>query len=241
MKKSVIYISAITLLVLGACSEKDEYGGDVPSEEYWGITVPYHDVSGTETYNLLDKLIGYLDKTQARTIYFPSSNLNYPSVTKFNEHLAKSEEAVAFFKRDDCIFVLISTYLSNLETERHSFGNGYWELYNERFSFLELVLASDMSMNKMNITEKVQSMALALERARYEEYSYHYPFNIMISVMLSSNYTPFVNDIKPMLRELGMGVGYDLLKDQKALFVNTTEYSDLITGYAKQFINDNKQ
>ena len=229
------------LLILSSCATNDsdifEDTSDILADIYeeWGIMIPYQDVSKSKTYNLLEALIDHIDKNQVLLITFPSSSLTYPSVTKFNEHLLNSEEAVAFFKREDCVFVLISTYLSNLKTER-----GYGDNYYSKFYFLELVLSSEMFMSEMNLSEKVQLMALALERIKYEE-SYPEPFTIMISIMLSSNYTSFVNDVKPMLLELGMGVGYGLVTNDGCLVPGyDLQANDLLTEYAKKFINDNK-
>ena len=236
MKKSVLYLLAI-LFVFSSCSE-DEFNDTEIFFEYfeeWGITVPYQDVSNSKTYSLLKNLIDYLDENQTKTITFPSSSLNHPSVTHFNNFLRNSEEAANFFKRRDCVFVLISTYLINLKTEC-----GYVDNYNFKFAFLELVLSSDMCMSKMNVAEKVQLMALALERIKYEKCGLN-PFNIVISIMLSSNYIPFlnaVNDINPILLECLRTGTHSVMIDDSGTVTQYTD--DLIKKYAKQFINDNK-
>jgi hypothetical protein len=92
-------------------------------------------------------------------------------------------------------------------------------------------------------------MVLALESDRPIHYSYMDYINgeiveevrivkctdIMISIMLSSNYTPFVKNVKPILCESPMGVSYGL-----DCPISLDQFENLITGYAKQFINDNK-
>ena len=243
MKRTALYVLAI-LLALSSCSSEDDFNDYEIFEEHfeeWGITVPYFDVSQSETYKYLEALIDYVDKNQIYTINFPTSNLNYPSVTKFNEFLRNSKEAADFFKRRDCVSVLLSAYLINLKTVR-----GYGDNYNFKF-FLEFVLSSDMCISKMNETEKVQLMVLALESDKIimmgidgidVEFTVK-NWNIMISIMLSSNYTPFINDIKPMLREAAMGATYWLETNGGSLMPN--QINDMIIGYAKQFINDNKK
>ena len=59
MKKFVIYLLAI-LFALSFCSKKDKIDGEY-FEEY-GITVPYKDVSDSETYNLLEALLDHIEK-----------------------------------------------------------------------------------------------------------------------------------------------------------------------------------
>ena len=125
-------------------------------------------------------------------IYFPSSDFRYLSVTKFNEYLRDSKESVSLFKRNDCVPVKIES--CPIVYEPYGSKNNRW------VDYLKLVLLSDMFVSKMNVTEKVQLMVLALERIKYNEYDDN-PFTIMISIMLSSNYTPFVEDIKPKLRQ----------------------------------------
>jgi len=197
----------------------------------------YQDLSYWETCDFLEAVIDYIDKNQVRLISYSSSNLNYPSVTKFNEYFRNSKEAVALFEREDCVPVLISIYQDFLDTKRYLTIDSQW--WNNRFfTFLELVLSSDLCMSKMNLTEKVQLMVLVLERIERHFYG-QWQFNIAISIMLSSNYSPFVNEVKPILRESSMGAVYGLVaNDGRPL---TADQSiNLIARYIKQFLSDNK-
>jgi len=255
MKKSVLYVLAV-LLVLISCSKKDNSEIFKEYFEEWGVTVPYQNVSKTKTYKLLQTLIDNIDKNQVSLINFPASFSNYPSVTKFNEYLMNSKEAAALFEREDCISVLISAYINSIKKQVGIKQD--W-----RLCILEKVLTSDMFMSKTNVTEKVQLMVLALKSVHLVSYyDVEYTFkctDIMISAMLSSNYIPFINDVKPLLCEAQMGVSYFLVTTPDCVPTYYPDYvpnyleaipdcvtmapdqaHDLIIKYAKQFINDNK-
>ena len=267
MKKSVIYAIAL-LLVLSSCTPKvvpnDPIIHEEPSfsfppiEDYdilatifenWGITIPYEDVTQLETYHLFESVIEYMDKNQVRLLAYPSSAWQHQSVTWFNERFRESKEADAFFQKEDCGYVLISTYLDYLMTKRYLIiDDEFWA--NKFFCFLSYVLHSEMCMDKLNITEKVQLMALALEKSKHNSYQPR-TFMIMISIMLSSNYPPFVEEVKPQLTQAASGVCYCFLswnngKTNCPGWGNDTEGVDtesnvFIRGYAMQFINDNKK
>ena len=240
MKKTALYVVAV-LLALCSCTKKDDY-----FEEYfeeWGITVPYQNVSKTKTYKLLHTLIDDIDKNQIYLTHYPASDMYYPSVTKFNEYLMNSKDAAALFEREDCVYVLISTYLSYLKNSGPPFINEPWWLKdNMMFYFFRVILASEMFTSKLNVTEQVQLMALALTSyVVVNMYDVEYivkNWNIMISIMLSSNYAPFINDVKPMLEETKMGVSYWLSTNGYSM--KPDQINDLIIEYATKFINDNK-
>jgi len=208
MKKPVIYALAI-VLALSSCSSNDVTGEpDIPEipeipdnpcptkeksneseepiifddyfEEYFGDW-DYQDVFESETYHLLEAVIDYVDKHQGRLVAYPSSNIFHQSVTWFNNEFRKSEVAVAFLKRDDSGQILISTHLDCLTTKSYLMLDSEW-WGNTFFTFLELVLSSEMYTSAINKTEKVQLMVLALERAKHEFYG-RWHFHIMISIM----------------------------------------------------------
>jgi len=272
MKKSVLYLLAI-LFALSSCSKKEADVEEVENEfeffeyyskifetyfedydyfeEYfgdWDTTIFYQVVSESETYKLLEALIDHIDVNRG---YIIADGINavYHTVTHFNEYLWNNKEAMELFEKEDCVYVLTSTYLNSLKTvtpiingnllDSMLLNNVFLEeiwLYRKWLDYLHYVLTSEIFMSKMNITEKIQLMVLVLERAKYTLFKRSTEYNIMISIMLSSNYTPFVNDIKPVLYEGISGAVYifepDLLKWDQAYSV--------IAGYAIQFINDNK-
>jgi hypothetical protein len=253
MKKPVLYVLVI-LLAFCSCSTKDdsEFNDSDDSEfdasemfkeifENWDC----QDVFKSETYHLLETLIDYIDEKLLYPLPSWSSyrHTYYPTV--FNDTLQKNKEAVAFFKKEDCVFVLISTYLTAIKTNKYLMievpdctgCDGFIE--NMWYSYLEWVLSSNMFISKMNATERIQLMVLVLERIKYEKRG-AYAFSIPISIMLSSNYTSFVNDVKPKLREVNL-CRYGLQSNDNITVPGIDDQtSDLIIGYAKRFIKDNK-
>jgi len=237
-------------MVCSSCSTNELNDPESIKEffEEWDITIPYRDVSKSKTYKLLEALIDHIDKNQVYIIYYPSSDIFYPSVAKFNEHIWNNKEAAALFEGDDCASVLISTYQKYLKTNRYKAVGDGWSLENHWLNFFEYVLTSEMCMSKMNLDEKVQLMVLALEKSKYVSFKVLNDgrnlicpnindYNIMISIMLSINYAPFVSNVKPI--EASMGALFlSLLSDDTVLIGE--QCNDLITGYAKQFITDNK-
>jgi len=258
MKKLFFYVLAI-LFSLSSCSTKDsdilEDTSDILANifEEWGIAIPYRDVSKSKTYHLLEALLDDMSKNLLPPQPVHSSYYPTLSPTELNNYLQDNQEAVALFKRADCKFVLISKYLTNLKAD-HSLGYNRMRKYN----FFEMLLSSNMFLSELNTTEKVQLMVLALERYKYIESfgyeNYFLPFTIMISIMLQSNYPPFVEDVEPMLIEQ-LYCGYGLKsEDYHVTFVDGNfikegnialpgihvQASDLVIRYAKQYINDNK-
>ena len=251
MKKSVLYVLTI-ILAISSCSKKND--SEIFDEyfEEWDITIPYQDVSQSETYHLLDALIDNECTWGVRSVFSNSSCGCSLSQTEINNSFLKIEAMTDIFTRKDCVYVLISTYLTSLKTGKHfsidsniisCMGNprDFW------FFGLESLLSTDMLISKMKVKEKCQLMVLALEYAKHVE-KFSLPisrsFTIMISIMLSSNYTPFVDDIKPMLIEV-IPSGYCLRMNDYIAIPGGNEYcdlkaNDLIKRYAKQFINDNK-
>jgi len=228
MKRS-IYFVLIIQLILTACS--NDSMNEVSDDSFlaeWDITIPYQDVTQTETYHLLEVLIDSIDKNQARFVLF--------TVTYLNEYIWNNEEATALFQREDCVSVLISTYLISIQTKKFLIQDDSWWT-PMRFRFLEFILMSDRFMDKMNKTEKNQLMVLALEMAKYEECT-STPFSIMISIMRSCNYEHFVNDV--IIREASSGVSYWFEMKDGSVWDNVEQTHTLLIKYAKQFINDNK-
>jgi len=252
MKKIVFYVLTL-VLTLSSCSfESDEDN---------------QDISKPKTYYLLTNLINYIDKNLMSVVPDLRSSLHPIFPTEFNKILRSNKEATTLFEREDCVEFLISTYETAINTNKYlmvdvpncigcyGFVEDMWYFY------LEWVLSSEMFMYKMNINEKVELMELALERINYEKRS-PYPFNILISIMLSSNYNKFVQDVKPMLIELSsyyyglksndyyVKTVVTFVDGQEGTNLITEGYisvpgldeqaSDLIQKYAQQFINDNK-
>lgn len=241
MKSSVLYVIAM-FLALSSCS-KNELNSEIYEEyfEEWDITIPYQDVSKTKTYKMLENLIDHLNEYVLPIQ--PVTSSYYPTITptEFNNYLLNNKEATTLINMEDCVFVLVSTYLASLK-KGNIWNNKDHNISIRKFCFFEMFLSSDMFMSKMNVTDKVQFMVLALERYKYEVDPYTlYCFTMMISIMQSNDYTPFVNEVKPMITE-GFQCIYRLRMNEQNLTPGYDDHAtDLITGYAKQFINDNKK
>jgi len=241
MKKLVIFV-LVGLLAFSSCASKEKINDSEIFEEYFeefDITVFYQDVSKSKTYHLLEALLDHLSENLLPPQPVYSSYMPTLFPTELNNYLRDNKEAAAFFEREDCVYVLISTYLTNLKTENS------WDYKNNnsrrKFFFFEMFLSSEMSLSKLNVTEKVQLMVLALESSMVKS---PLPFTIMISIMLSNNYPPFIEDVKPILIE-ATPCCYCLRMNNDIVLPggsesNHTIATDLITRYAKQFINDNK-
>jgi len=253
-QKSALYVLAI-LLALSSCSNDAEIFEECFEE--WGITIPYQDVSKSKTYKSMVALLDHLDKTLDHRHNLPShsSYANFHTFTQFNSHLNNDEKAATFIEREDCISVLRSAYIAAIKDTK----------YNLELCplFFEWLLASDVFIAKLDVTEKNQIMVLALEgvKVKYRG-NYFMHFSIMTSIMLSSNYTPFVEDVynpNPWIRDAAFRVllgnhsmvekedGYYLVPSDPQptdtntdLFLEYAKQADLIIKYAKQFINENQ-
>jgi hypothetical protein len=144
------------------------------------------------------------------------SNSKIPGVTRFNDILQTDKVTVELFKRGDCASVLASKYLSCIKANKERDGL--------QASF-EMLLASDMCMAVLNKDEKILFMAMALEKMGNKN-DHIETRHIMVAIMRTCNYTPFLNDVKTKWDE-NIG-GYDIC------------YNDMIEKYAKQFLDEHK-
>jgi hypothetical protein len=89
-----------------------------------------------------------------------------------------------------------------------------------------------MALSKMNVTEKVHSMVLALEMDKYRS---RYSSSIIIYILLSSGYDNLIDNIIIQAIEVYQ---HATDKDPVTGFSqHTADYAhDLIIGYAKNFI-----
>ena len=176
-----------------------------------------------------------------------SQDLRFPGVVHFNRNLWNNKVAVEFFKREDCISVLASKYLSLMPATMIDANYSYlqWMLV------VEMLMSSDMCMSLLSEKEKILFMAMALERAkilfieigsdldRYAVYlrgTYH----IMIAVMKLYNYTPFMEEVWPKIRDWRNGYSFDPMEE--SLFSTGIIYAQIgiIIHYAKQFYQQTK-
>ena len=284
MNQSINFTACIVLaLVLNACSANmgdDEYFGYVFDEllEKWGFTyqnvcpsvtdaVEYPepwDADAKKTFVIPDETIcsmstcGLLVSCLKDPVYIGNwtmNNLYAPGVSLFNNELRENIMALEFFNRSDFYPVLISKYLSVIKVTELEGSAVVGSAVNGP-GYLEWILASDMCLSAMSQNAKVQLMVIALERTKYAvDFEKNQACMIMISIMKSCKYTPFMEDIEPRLIETSSG--YAMLEPgvqpRFIVYMGYTMYDhiscgaisnalsihdrDIIMEFAKQFIN----
>ena len=275
MKKSV-YIVLIMLLLLTECSKDssdcpdsldsflDEWGllsyresvcpavtDAIEYPEFWydvlNPFVPHEEtIRSTSTCGLLETLLEH----PLFIMMTPSSDLFQPRVSMFNDELQANKVTVELFNRGDFYPVLVSKYLSVIKVSDY--------LERGDLYFIQWLFASDMCMSAMSEKEKIKLMAMALERTKYaKNMDYINPCLMMIAIMKSCNFAPFMEDIEPRLIETLTGytmidpgveprfveyLGYTHVVPGFGITTNilTSDHRDIIVEYAKQFLNEQK-
>ena len=156
------------------------------------------------------------------------SDANLPGVTMFNNSLQENKDAVKFFNRSDCFSVLKTKYQIAIEEK------------NENSTYFEMILASDLCMSALNEKEKMQLMTMALTRAKDEKTQLNETCHIMVAVMQSLNYIPFMEEINPKLRETTTGYTLSSADDSLLHFGLCCFHAEIIIQYTKQFLNEKK-
>ena len=178
-------------------------------------------------------------------VYPPMNNSTVsPSVTEFNAVLQKSKLAKEFFKRHDCYPVLVSKYLTLInESKCIPFEGGVVP----QIDYIEKLLASDLCMSVLDNNKKNQLMAMALafeEKNRGCNNDIIIPlsqtYTIMISIMQVRNYTPFIEEVGPRIREASGGYYFVQPNGDTQHFVLTVSDAKLIVKFAKDFLNKQK-
>ena len=162
---------------------------------------------------------------------FTCSDMWAPGVSIFNSKLRENKAAVELFGRKDFFPVIVSRYLTFGKEKKDWYEDNYMSL-----SYFGWFLASDLCMDAIKEKEKVMLMALVLN----SKISFCGTLNIVISIMNSCNYAPFVRDIMPKLHESMFGYTMCSPYDDIIRVGLTKSEQDLIMKYAKQFLNDNK-
>ena len=259
MKKNVLYVLTI-LFAFGSCVSKiddfetveESFNSDIFLAK-WGviyqnvcpsvtdafiqpnrwnpslwITISDKTIRSMSTCGLLETMI----ENPLKLSLSPGSNLFSPGITNFNNELRTNKAAVAFFKRRDFYPILASKYLSVINHEDMSIAHVQFEG----------ILSSDLCMSALNKRQMIQLMVMALERTKYAlDTDTPRHFMIMISIMKTWKYHPFVKDIEPRLFETAGG--YTLLEPDGSMpYLYVTNLSihhrELIIKYAKQFLNE---
>ena len=246
--KNTIYILFIMQLILSACSQDSQNESDSFETflDKWNLrsnlneekctsvsdSVKYPDpftkeiaetfaipdeiIHNMSTCGLLETLLDCPPRRMLGPWCTTCSNSNLPGITMFNEELLNIKEAVEFFKRYDCFSVLSYKYLTIIKEKKEQSG---------QIAYFEMVLASDICMSVLNESEKIQLIAMALEKVKNKNSIIHIveTCHIMIAVMKACDYSPFMNEVSANIVEgtFGYNIGdYDIQK------------------YAKDFLNE---
>ena len=173
-------------------------------------------------------------------IGFSINNSLDPYITTYNAKLCENKVALELFERDDCFPVLASMYQTVIKKHIRS-KKGINSVHKEG---IEMLLQSDMCMSVLDKEEKNQIMAMALAFEKKEKYDDLYmgrTYNLMVSIMLSCNYPPFVEEVVPRLGETAGGY-FLTAPNGNTLRTGIIHYDDieLILKHAKQFLNEKK-
>jgi hypothetical protein len=158
----------------------------------------------------------------------------------FHDYHRQDKMAVEFFSRRDFYSVLKYKYRSVIK-EILDFIDGKG-VFVVNVGYLEMLLASDMTMSELSKKEKIQLMGMALERMKYvsSRHDKSGSCQLMIAIMKSCKYKPFVKDIEPRLFEATYG--YVMTEPDGEILTNVLDnhHVDMIVKYAKRFLNEQK-
>ena len=163
-------------------------------------------------------------------------------VTIFNNELQTNKVAVELFERNDCFPVLASEYLTNLTLVLEEIAPGIYKCPEKgicNMAYFEMLLASDMNISALSEKEEIQLMAMALERTKHAK-DIITTCHILIAIMKSYQYAPFVKDIEPRLTETTNGYTMSTPYDSIQYIGLGAPHINLILEYAKQFLNEQK-
>jgi hypothetical protein len=186
--------------------------------------------SGISTAGLLENEVLGKANTMEDLWCLTCSNHYIPGVTRFNEKLREREAVTELFKRSDCFSALEAKYQSIIQEKKKE--------YSMLIAYFEMLLASDLCMSALHKSEKVRLLELALEKVAYETEHAREACHIMIAVMQSCNYAPFMEEVQPRLRETINGYTLSAPDDTILILGLVTQGYDLIISYAKQFLNE---
>jgi hypothetical protein len=152
------------------------------------------------------------------------SDLKVPGVSLFNRAVANDRVVAELFEREDGVSVLFSGYQSLAGRKGEKSGN---ELC------FEMLLASDLCMSVLNDDERIQLVKMALKMFERNKEQVNETRHILVAVMKTFDYTPFMEDVKnysvPFIEGPRDGfsewlTGYDICS------------FNVVENYAKQFL-----
>jgi len=164
------------------------------------------------------------------------SQLYVPGITIFNSTLQSHPVALEFFSRSDCFPVMASRFLIFIKE-----GPTYPPTQLPNFA---MIAASDISMELLSRNEKVQLMAIAVKTLeKWISVLWVSGRNelgqLMIAIMQSCHYAPFMEDVGARLFETTYGYSFYLQDGIYYEGLESPPHLDIILEYAMQFLNEN--
>jgi hypothetical protein len=230
MKRYVDLILIIPLTLLFAdCSSDEGLGGNSDFSD--------ETIQSSKTAELLDAILTRpYDHTKLTPWCIYCENTNIQGVTMFNNGLLEDKMITELFKKEDCFSIFEAKYQIFLKKIDWETNEGL--TLSGQIAYFEMLLASDMCMSVINEREKVRLMEMAVKKLNYEKKRINEACHIMISVMQSCSYTPFIEEIVPILYETINGYTFDD-PDSNILVSGLGDYqSKIIANYAQQFLNE---
>ena len=203
--------------------------GDATGVKGFFNLIPDETIRSMSTCGLLETLLKYY---RIGPWHHASSSLYFPAVTWFNDNLRANKVAMELFNRNDVFSVLVSKYPKVIKDSEET-------NYTLPLQYFEILLASDMCMAALNKEERILLMGLVLKKmeAKYLNTTCH----VMIAVMKSCNYTPFMKTIGAKLQETANGYTFDSPDKNGLHHIGLGDYrAGIIVNYAKRFLKDTK-
>ena len=203
-------------------------------DDLWELLIDDETVRSMSTCGLLETMLQHRDLRFAFPVLQPMSG-PVPGFAAFNCQLRTNKVAVEFFAREDCISVLVSKYLSH--TAEIIDGSEEWG----SMVVLGMLMASDRCLSMLSEKEKSLFIAMGLERAKYTKILTG-TCHILIAIMKSYSYAPFMAEVLPMLIDWTPGYMFDGWRfgTLEAYGLGNIQ-AGVIVHYAKQFYKQRKK
>ena len=239
--KNLIYNILIIMLALTACSKdlnitnKGVCGDAYIFPEKWSgedldnfDSLPSIFFQSMSTCGLLETLFEHPKNKLLGPWCMFCNDLDTPGVSMFNAELRANKAAVELFERSDCFSVLEDRYRTCIYNRDPSLDPAF-------LAYFGMLLASDLCMEALNENEKYTLMAITMDNNYYCMYIFA---PILISIMKSCNYAPFVEDVVPMLHECIFGYTMVQPGDEIMYLGLSSQAIEIILKYSKDFLNE---
>lgn len=214
--------------ICGPVSDAIRYPEPWTKEVMETFVIPNETIREMSSCGLLETYLGNPDRFVGpwNTI---SSDLNFPGVSAFNSTVRNDEVVTELMKRNDCFAVLTTKYQFVIEQQTETSG---------KEQCFEMLLASDACMSVLSNKERVQFMNMALKMIERDKTSQIETRHILVAVMKSFNYTPFLAEA-----EKNLYAAFSLADKSRNGFSEWLKGYDIcsydvVEVYAKRFLNE---